>query len=70
MKFSGIVNLYLDFTRSPLAATTFSSLDLKGLQALLMASLGMLLKTSMMVVIRDCFFMRGSVNISPRYATL
>jgi hypothetical protein len=33
-----------------LAATTFSSLDLKGLQALLVASLGMLLKTSMMVV--------------------
>jgi hypothetical protein len=43
--------------KSPLAAMTFSSLDLKGLQALLVASLGMLLKTSMMVVIRDCFFM-------------
>jgi hypothetical protein len=41
----------------PLAAITFSSLDLKGLQALLVASLGMLLKTSMMVVIRDCFFL-------------
>jgi len=41
----------------PLAATTFSSLDLKGLQDLLVASLGMLLKTSMMVVIRECFFM-------------
>jgi hypothetical protein len=34
------------------------------------ASLGMLLKTSMMVVIRDWFFVRGSVNTSPRYATL
>jgi hypothetical protein len=56
--------------KSPLATTTFSSLDLKGLQALLVASLGMLLKTSMMVVIRDCFFMRGSGNTSPRYATL
>jgi hypothetical protein len=56
--------------KSPLAATTFSSLDLKGLQALLVASLGMLLKTSMMVVIRDWFFVRGYVNISPRYATL
>jgi hypothetical protein len=42
--------------KSPLAATTFSRLDLKGLQALLVASLGMLLKTSMMVVIRDYFF--------------
>jgi hypothetical protein len=31
----------------PLAATTFSSLDLKGLQALLVASLGMLLKTTL-----------------------
>jgi len=41
----------------PLTATTFSSLDLKGLQALLVASLRMLLNTSMMVVIRDCFFM-------------
>jgi hypothetical protein len=39
----------------PLTATTFSSLDLKGLQALLVASLAMLLKTSMMVVIRNCF---------------
>jgi hypothetical protein len=57
--------------KSPLAATTYSSLDLKGLQALLVASLGMLLKTSMMVVIRDCFFyVRESVNTSPRYATL
>jgi hypothetical protein len=57
--------------KSPLAATTFSSLDLKGLQALLVTSLGMLLKTSMMVVIRDCFFyVRGSANTSPRYATL
>jgi hypothetical protein len=43
--------------KSPLAATTFSSHDLKGLQVLLVASLGMLLKTSMMVVIRDCFLM-------------
>jgi hypothetical protein len=42
--------------KSPLAATTYSSLDLKGLQALLVASLGMLLKTSMIVVISDCFF--------------
>jgi hypothetical protein len=40
---------------------TFSSLDRKCLLALLVASLGMLLKTSMMVVIRDCFFVRGSV---------
>ena len=76
MKFSGIVYLYLEFTfcgspmKSPLTATTFSSLDLKGLQALLVASLGMMLKTSMMVVIRDCFFVRGSVSTSPRYATL
>jgi hypothetical protein len=30
----------------------------------------MLLKNSLMVVIRDCFFVRGSVNTSPRYATL
>jgi hypothetical protein len=43
--------------KSPLAATIFSSLNLKGLQALLVASLGMLPKTFMMVVIRDCFFM-------------
>jgi hypothetical protein len=56
--------------KSPLAATTFYSLDRKWLQDLLVASLGMLLKTSMMVVIRDCFFVRGSVNTSPRYATL
>ncbi len=56
--------------KSPLAATTFSILGLKELQALLVASLGMLLKTSMMVVIRDCFFVRGSVDTSPRYATL
>jgi hypothetical protein len=55
---------------SPLAVTTFSRLDRKQLQALLVASLGMLLKISMMVVIRDCFFVRGSVNTSPRYATL
>jgi hypothetical protein len=41
--------------KSPLATKTFSSLGLKGLQALLVASLGMLLKTYMMVVIRDCF---------------
>jgi hypothetical protein len=56
--------------KSPIAATTFSSLDLKGLQALLVASLGMLLNTSMTVVIRDWFFVRGSVNTSPRHATL
>jgi hypothetical protein len=43
--------------KSPLAATTFYSLDLKLLQAILVASLGMLLKTSMMVVIRECFFL-------------
>jgi hypothetical protein len=43
--------------KSPLAATIFCCLNLKGLQALLVASLEMLLKTSMMVVIRDCFFM-------------
>jgi hypothetical protein len=42
--------------KSLLAATTFSSLDRKWLEALLVASLGMLLKTSLMVVIRDCFF--------------
>ncbi len=53
--------------KSPLAATTFSSLDRKWLQALLVASLGMLLKTSMMVVIRDCFFLvRVFVTTSPR----
>ncbi len=45
--------------RSPLTAKTFSSLDLKGLQALLMASMGMLLNTSMLVVIRDCFLWEG-----------
>jgi hypothetical protein len=56
--------------KSPLAATTFSSLDLKGLKALLVASLRMLLKTSIMGAIRDIFFVRGSVNTSPRYATL
>jgi hypothetical protein len=56
--------------KSSLAALTFSRLDLKGLQALLVASLGILLKTSMMVVIRDYFFVRRSVNTSPRYATL
>jgi hypothetical protein len=56
--------------KSPLEATTFSSLDRKQLQAILADSLGMLLKTSMIVVIRDCFFVRGSLNISPRYATL
>jgi hypothetical protein len=56
--------------KSSLAATTFSSLDLKQMQALLAASLRMLLKTSKMVVIRNCFFVRGSVNTSPRYATL
>ncbi len=43
--------------KSPLAAKTFSSVNLKGLQALLVASLGILLKTSMMFVIRDCVFM-------------
>jgi len=43
--------------KSPLAATTFSSLDRKQLQALLAASLGMLLETSIMVVIRDCFYL-------------
>jgi hypothetical protein len=51
--------------KSPLGATTFSSVDLKGLQALLVASLGMLLKTSMMVVIRDCFFMLEDLLIPP-----
>jgi hypothetical protein len=39
--------------KSPLAATTFTSLDRKGLQAILVASMGMLLKISLMVVIRD-----------------
>jgi hypothetical protein len=75
MKFSVIVlsifGLYIWWLKSPLAATTYSSLDLKRLQALLVAYLGMLLKTSMMVVIRDCFFyVRESVNTSPRDATL
>ncbi len=60
MKFSrnclSIFGLYIYRMKSPLAATTFSSLDMKGLQALLVASLGMLLKISMMVVIRDSFF--------------
>ncbi len=55
----------MDFTK------TSSSLDRKGLQALLRSSLGMLLKISMMVVIRNCFFfVRRYVNTSPRYATL
>ncbi len=49
---------------------TFSSLGRKQLQAILVATLGMLLKNSLMVVIRDGFFVRGSVNTSPRYATL
>jgi hypothetical protein len=40
-----------------LAATTFSSLDKKGLQAILVASIGRLLKNSLMVAIRDCFFL-------------
>jgi hypothetical protein len=53
-----------------LAAKTSSSPGRKQLQALLRFSLGMLLKTSMMVVLRDCFFVRGSVYTSPRYATL
>jgi hypothetical protein len=56
--------------KSPLTAKTFSSLDRKWLQALLVASLGLLLKTSMMVVFRGCFFVRGSVNTVSRYATL
>jgi hypothetical protein len=43
--------------KSPLAATAFSILDRKWLQALLAASLGIMLKTSMMVVIRDWFFL-------------
>jgi hypothetical protein len=56
--------------KSPLAATTFSSLDMKGLQALLVASMG---------IAEDLhdggdqgllFCVRGSVNTSPRYATL
>ncbi len=60
MKLSGIVYLYLNFTfsvKSHLAATTSSSLDWKRLQALLRSSPGMLLKTSMMVVITDCLFL-------------
>ncbi len=51
--------------KSPLAATNFFSLDLKGLQALLVAFLGMLLKTSIMVVIRDCFFIGEDLVIPP-----
>jgi hypothetical protein len=43
--------------KSPLEATTFSSLGRKRLQAILVASLGMLLKNSLMVVIRDWFFL-------------
>jgi hypothetical protein len=50
-----ITYIYIKPMKSPLAATTFSSLDRKQLQALLEASLGILLKTSMMAVIRDCF---------------
>jgi Tfp pilus assembly protein PilZ len=49
--------------KSPLAATTFSSLDLKGMQAILVAYMGMLLKTSMMVVIMDCFFLSEDLLI-------
>jgi hypothetical protein len=59
MKISGIVYLNLDLTqwmKSHLATMTSSSLGRKRLQALLRYSLGMLLKTSMMVVIRDSFF--------------
>ncbi len=52
MKLSGIVYLYL---KSLLAATTFSSLGQKRLQPILVASLGMLLKNSLMVGIMDCF---------------
>jgi hypothetical protein len=40
--------------KSPFASKTYS-LDRKGLQALLRFSLGMLLKTAMMVVIRTVF---------------
>ncbi len=58
MKLAGIVfyifRLYIKRIK-PLAATTFSSLDREWLQALLVASLRMLLNTSVMVVIRDCF---------------
>jgi hypothetical protein len=39
--------------KSPLAATTFFSLGWKRLQAILVAFLGMLLKNSLIVVIRD-----------------
>jgi hypothetical protein len=39
--------------KSPLTATTFSSLGRKRLHAILMASLAMLLKNFLMVVIRD-----------------
>jgi len=42
--------------KSHLAATTSCSLGRKQLQALLRSSLGMLLKTSMMVGTRDCIF--------------
>jgi hypothetical protein len=42
--------------KSSLAVTIFFSLDRKQLKALLAASLGVLLKTSKMVVIRDYFF--------------
>jgi hypothetical protein len=42
--------------KSPLAATTFSSLGRKRLQVIFVASLGMLLKNSLMVVISDWYF--------------
>jgi hypothetical protein len=51
-----ISGLYILELKSPFAATTFSSLGRKWLQAILVASLGMLLKNSLLVVIRDCFF--------------
>ncbi len=58
----------------PLTATTFSSLDLKGLQALLVGSGG--LPEDVAEDLHDggdqelFFVVRVSVNTSPRYATL
>jgi hypothetical protein len=43
--------------KSPLTSTTFSSLGRKRLQAILVAFLEMLLKNSLMVAIRDWFFL-------------
>ncbi len=62
--------LCFNHIKLPLVPMTSSSLSQNHPHPLLATSLGMLLKTSMMAAIRDCFFVRGSVNISPRYAAI